>query len=1240
MSKDHAVVYKKMTHHEHILKLPDTYIGSVKTERADLWIIDNETKKLIKKEITYVPGLYKIYDEILVNAHDHTRRESTCKTIKITITQDTGEITIWNDGRGIDVSINEKEKIYNPELIFGYLLTSSNYDQEGKIWGGKNGYGAKLTNIYSSHFYVETVDDINHKKFYQHFYENMYKRDKAVITSVSSSVKPYTKITFIPDFQRFGMEGLTDDLIGLFKKRAYDIAACGCGRVKVYLNDELIQINSFGDYIRMHFPNPDVQMTYREINDCWKVGIVYTPNSGFSHVSHVNGIWTYSREGGTHVRYVTDRLMSGLVEYVKSKNKGINIRPSYIKENMTIFIDCTTKDPDFSSQSKDCLTTKSSAFLKECVIDASFVTAVSKLDIVKDAINFTQLKEALELKKTDGKKTTKTIHDIDKLFDAKHAGKKDSWKCKLIITEGDSAASFAMNGLRVIGDDYYGVFPIRGKMLNVRDTSIKRIADNAEITNLKKIIGLQTGIKYNKETVKKLRYGGILVLTDADVDGSHIKGLVMNFIQFFWPELMLIDGFFQTMATPIVKATRRGKSSDKKQKIFYTLSEYNNWAKDIGTDIHHWSIKYYKGLGTSTTQEAIHAFDDFDKKLMSYIWEQTDKISKTDKSGDDIKTEKSKVLDKHKMSDVSETSHISKKSETHDNVSETEQSNLNGKSYDAIVLAFSKKLADKRKDWLRNYDKDIIVEPKDNTITYSDFVNKDLIHFSNYDNIRSIPSMCDGLKPSQRKILFTTMDKKIDSPDKEQKVQGLGSIVQSRTKYIHGETSLFEAIIKMAQNFVGSNNINLLYPNGSFGSRRLGGEDAAAPRYIYTYLESITKLIFRKEDEPIYKYLVEENIIIEPEHMAPIIPMILVNGTQGIGTGYSSFVPCHNPRDIIKNIIRSIDGKDIISMTPWYKGFNGDITPKDTNEYAFISHGKYEIVDEYTIHVTELPIGLWTNDYDNFLRSIMITTKKDADAKSDTKHKQIIDDYVIGAKGNNSVDITISFSGHTLQNLIKSNTLEQKLKLCSSISVANMYLHSENGVITKYDTAEDILSDFYTFRLRLYKQRKEYYTKLLKNELDILKYKTKFIQEIVDRTIIIGNKKKQIIIDELIAKKYPKLSQDINAIDSDEDVNDANETDEHIATKKVFKTYDYITNLQLFSLTREKIDELKKQRDMKNAELEKYEQTSAKDLWKAELHELSEFYDTWEQENIESLYTDPIDGTGKVKKPKTRKQKK
>lgn len=1180
--------YKMLELHEQILSLPDTYIGSIETETSDMWINDN-SGSMVHKRITYVPGLYKIYDEILVNAHDHSMRPGTnCKKIKVTIDRDTGSISVWNDGTGIPIQIHKEHKIYIPEMIFGRLLTSSNYGQTGKMWGGKNGFGAKLANIFSTHFSVETVDSETNKKYVQHFHKNMHKICNAEISSVSKSEKSYTLITFTPDYERFGMkDGMTEDVEGLFRKRVYDIAACDCGRVKVYLNNELIDISSFGDYIKMFYPNETTKYTYREVNEFWKIGVVYTPNAGFTHISHVNGIWTYSQTGGTHVAHVGEQLIKGLLAHIKEKYKGVDVRPSYLKDNMAIFINCTTEDPSFSSQTKECLTTKSSKFTKKCEVDNNLITSITKMGIIEDAVEFAKLKCSAELKKTDGKKV-KRIFDQKKLVDAKWAGTRRSKECRLIITEGDSAASFAMEGLAVIGRDKYGIFPIRGKMLNVRDAPAQQILKNAEIASIKRIIGLKQGVVYDASNIDKLRYGGIFLLTDSDVDGYHIKGLVINFIEFFWPELAQVKGFFQTMNTPIIKVYKKSDTKIKHPIKFYTLMDYNKWKDELGVSINKWSVDYYKGLGSSSDEEARSEFGDFEKKLLSFAWESsgTSPIQNANVNvGDDV--EKSSVA----------TSDTDKKSEN-------DTSDASSRSHAAILLAFSKNMADQRKEWLQQYDKNAVLVPKEQTIPYSEFINKEMIHFSNDDVVRSVPSICDGLKPSQRKILFTILELGADRRAKRIKVSDFGSLVSARTSYVHGPVSLFGAITKMGQNFTGSNNINLLYPDGNFGHRKQGGKDAANERYTHTYMECLTRLIFRKEDDAIYNYLTEENKVVEPEVFAPIIPMVLVNGSDGIGTGYSSSIPCYNPKDIIKNIMQMLDDEEPSHMKPWYKGFKGKIVQKD--DYTYISRGVIDIPDESTVKISELPVDTWFDNYEEFLKTIMCDT-------ATKPNMQLIDIYEESC-GNNSVDFTLTFSGHTLQKMIKSDTLMQKLKLTSSISINNMYLHNATGKITKYDTAEDILRDFYDFRLRMYKIRKAHYMRILENDLKILTYKIKFIKKVCDREIIVEKKKKVDIIAKLIELGFPKLSRDIDAVDG-ENIVATDDDDEQQATteanKKSYKTYDYVTNLPLFSLTREKIDELEKQRADKKREFELYEHTSVQDLWRKELEELSVEYDRW-----------------------------
>jgi len=540
--------YQKKTQLEHILTRPDTYVGDIKLQTEKLYI--HRDGKIVKEEIDYIPALYKIFDEILVNASDHSKNDKTCKNIKITIAPD--EISVYNDGNGIDVEIHQEYKIYVPELVFGELLTSTNYDDtEKRVTGGRNGYGAKLTNIFSTFFSVETIDGKRKRKFYQEYSDNMSSRTKPVITELKTNITSYTKILFKPDFEKFGIVELTDNIISLFEKRVYDLAGTLEG-VKVYLNNVLIPINSFQDYIQLYFdPEQEIEI-FAEKNARWDIGFVYRPDGGFEHISHVNNICTY--HGGSHVDYINDQIINYIQKQIEKKNKdAINkIKSHSIKDHYMIFINCTIENPAFTSQTKETLKTKQNEFGSTCELSEKILKKINSSGILNVLLDYLKFKEeSLLMKKTDGKKVN-AIKGIPKLEDAEWAGTKKSKMCKLILTEGDSAKALAMSGRSVVGNQKYGIFPLKGKLLNVRGASPKELLNNEEIINLKKILGLKHGkvyvnsgkeakeVKEDEKTEKddskskicdisELRYGGIVSLCDQDVDGYHIKGLLINF---------------------------------------------------------------------------------------------------------------------------------------------------------------------------------------------------------------------------------------------------------------------------------------------------------------------------------------------------------------------------------------------------------------------------------------------------------------------------------------------------------------------------------------------------------------------------------------------------------------------------------------------------------------------------------------------------------------------------------------
>ena len=1162
--------YVKMSQREHILNRSDMYIGSIENTNEELWIYNDNNNKIEKKLIKYNPGLLKIFDEAIVNASDASVNDKTCDYIKVYYNKEEGYISIENNGESIPIEIHPEYNMLVASMIFGELLTSTNYDDnEERTGAGKNGVGIKLANILSKKFTVEIVDVKRKKKFIQEWSNNMETVGKAKVTDVTSKIiKPYIKVTFYPDFKRFGIDDdLNNDHYGLFYRRAIDIAAIR-SNLKIYFNDNLIKVNSFKSYIDLHYPNETVYLD--ESNDRWEVAVIYKRDSNNETVSFINSINTY--RGGTHCTHVTDQIIKVLInDYIKKKDKDIKVSPQLLKDNFVFFINSTLINPTFSSQTKDTCTSKPDKFKYKYTPQAAFLKKLAKCGIVEQIIELVKFKESSTLKKTDGKKQVRLM-GIPKLDDANKAGSKDSFKCSLILTEGDSAKTFAVSGLSVIGRDYFGVFPLKGKLLNVREAPPAQLLANEEITNLKKIIGLKSGEDYTDDVkFNQLRYGRIVILTDADVDGSHIKGLVMNFIHSQWPSLIKRPNFITSLATPIVKAS---KGSDVLS--FYNLTEYDKWLES--NEAHkNWKIKYYKGLGTSTAIEAREYFVDIENKLINYKW----LIKKEEDEEDDDEAEDpeaSNFILPYKAND----------------------------DEDAILLAFEKTRVDDRKVWLQNYDKNEVLKYENKVVRYSNFIHSDLIHFSNDDLSRSIPSLIDGFKPSQRKIMYGAMLRGLDKT--EVKVAQLAGFVSDKAAYHHGEASLTGAIINMAQNYMGSNNINVLKPNGQFGTRLKNGSDSASPRYIWTKLEDLSSIIFNSSDSPVLKNQFEDNEPIEPEYYAPIIPMVLVNGAQGIGTGFSTKIPPYDPLEIISNLKKKLVSNSAFEeMDPYWNGFEGIIAKIDDLNYEI--YGTYQIKGNKLI-ITELPVGESTYGFKEFLEGLLCpeepkkvaATKGKPVKKAPAKSKEQIP--FLGYTENNTdtkVYFELEFESGYLE---KAKDIDKLLHLYKKYSITNMHLFDASGTIKKYNSPVEIMEEYYVVRLKLYEKRKEHELDILRNQLKMISNKVRFIMMIVDKKLIVNNKKRSELEAELDKHKFAKFDS----------------------------TYNYLLGMPIYNLTVEKIDELKKQEEDKKHQYEELEKLTIETMWVNELNKLEKEYNKWITHRTKEASTEKI--SKKIKKNK------
>lgn len=1116
--------YQKLTDKEHILKKPDTYIGSIEQSENEIYIFDETSNKIHEKNISYIPALYKLFDEGIVNCRDHVIRQNQAikdkqvnalpvSKIAISISDD-GIITMENDGNGIDIAEHPEHKLWIPEMIFAHLRTSTNYDEKKKekIVGGKNGFGFKLVLIWSTWGKIETIDHTRGLKYVQEFSDNLNVIGKPKITKCAS--KPLTRVSFKPDYTRFGIEGLSADVLNLLRKRVYDISAVTDKSVKVLYNNSTIPVKTFQQYIDLYIgTKSETPRVYEQANDRWEYAACITPTDEFQQVSFVNGICT--TKGGKHVEYILNQIVRKMVALIKKKKK-IDVKPAAIKEQLMLFIRCDIENPSFNSQTKDELGTSSTNFGSSCNVSDEFVEKLSKMGVMNAACALTEVKQNKAAKKTDGSKS-KSIRGIPKLIDANFAGTAKSSQCTIIFCEGDSAKAGIVSGLSKEDRNIIGVYPMKGKLFNTRGETTKRVMENKEIAEIKQILGLESNKVYSASDIKsKLRYGKILFMTDQDLDGSHIKGLGINMFENLWSSLVEIPNFIGFMNTPILKAKKGSQ-----ELVFYNDGEYETWKESNSTQ--GWNIKYYKGLGTSTGKEFKEYFQH--KKIVYFQHEGNE-------------------------------------------------------SANSIDMVFNKKRADDRKTWLGGYNRKSYLDTGKDQVSYGEFIDRELIHFSKYDCDRSIPNLMDGLKISLRKILYSAFKKNLKS---EIKVAQFSGYVSEHSGYHHGEASLNAAIVGMAQNFVGSNNINLFQPNGQFGTRLQGGKDSASERYIFTQLHPITRAIFRQEDDKILKYLDDDGTPVEPIHYCPIIPMILVNGSKGIGTGFSTDIMSYNPLEIIDYLKERLalesesDTAPTQNIHPYYHGFKGTIEEYEDEEGKYLIKGKYEITGPKKFRITELPVGTWTDDYKQFLETLL-------DKQSKTYNGLLKDYNDMSTDTTVDIEIILNEDVSVLEAASTSidnvNGLEKQFKLYNTQNTNNMHMFTHDEKLKKYDNVYEIVEDFYHVRLAYYEVRRQAILKQLEDVQNVLSNKARYIGELLDDKLDLRKKSKQEIYELLEERGYSKIDDD----------------------------YKYLIKMPMDSVCSENVVKLLAEKGENEQHIAKLKATTNQMMWLNELEELRSVY--------------------------------
>lgn len=1115
--------YDSYTHHQHVLARPDTYVGETEATAVEGALVADDAFRLGRRDIaSFSPALYKIVDEVVVNALDHWANTLKARAVAqrlrrldISVDAASGRVTVENDGRGVPVKRLAKHGgVYAPELIFGRLLTSSNYrDDEERVTGGRNGYGVKCTNIYSTEFTVETCDG---KKVYRQTWKrNMYEVGDPVIRAAGKRDRPHTRISFVPDFGRLGVPGFDADALAVLRRRAMDAAAWCRGKVAVSFNGERVGVASLGEYARAYVGERGFA-SYRTRDGRWECVVTSSDTGRFEQVSFVNGIATV--RGGRHVDHVTKPLVKALATAIGKKEK-LRVTAPAVRSQLLVFVRAVVINPAFDGQLKEKLTTPAPRFGSSCALPKDFADRVilAAPGLVELVAANARYRGTRALKKTDGSKTT-SIRGIPKLCDAAWAGHRShARECSLILTEGDSAKTMAISGLSAIKNarQTYGVYPLKGKIMNVRGASSASVAKNTELEALKRILGLKTGKVYRENMSPwPLRYGRVIVMTDQDVDGSHIKGLLANFFHTYWPSLLKI-GFVSAIVTPIVKVRpRRGKG---KALQFYNLGDYEEWCEKNPGYESSYHVKYYKGLGTSDSKEAREYFGPR-RRFVRYTY--------------------------------------------------------GGECGGAIDLAFNKERSDDRKCWLEHHG-EARLDARRSEVSFSEFINKELVLFSKSDVRRSIPSCVDGLKPSQRKVLYACFKRRLHN---EIKVSQLAGYVSENAAYHHGEASLNGTIINMAQDFVGSNNVCLLSPSGQFGSRMLGGADAASPRYIFTCLSPYASRLFPPEDATLLPHLTDDGMKIEPNYYVPIIPTLLCNGAKGIGTGWSTSVPQHNPLDVAECVLRKIEGGESKPLTPWFRGFRGVVERLD--EHTFVTRGCCQVEGKSTVRVTELPVGVWNLNYKTKIEKIIASGKHGLLDYEDRSTER-------------RVDILLLFEPKALEALDPSNkadAFQRKFGLVSKTGTryTNMFLFDSADRIRRFETPEQIVDEFLLARRPLYQRRFAHMLASLAAKRALADEKRRFIEAVVAGDLELRNRPMREIEADLDEQGYDPTKGG--------------------GPSEGGGRYGHLIGMPMSSMTRERIDALRKEHAVATEAYDALAKRTPQELWIEEIREFMKLY--------------------------------
>ena len=1167
--------YSKLELYQQILERPSMYLGSVsKAMRLvpeKILIFDPTSPHkftFVEENMDYPVSCEKLYLEILNNASDNiiNSRNRNHDIGEIIVNIDKRLINIRNGGVPIPIEMNDKHNMWTPHLLFHELLTSSTYNKPKRTGIGQNGYGAKLTNLFSKYFRCKIGDPYNKKEYIEEWRNNRSHNIKHIITEGYAG-EPYVDITFEMDFERFGYTEYPESVIGLYGAAAVEVS--GTCHVPVTFNGHRFEFNNFYEFSKLisgntsskyviHYEYPEgtklkqmrqnngtLSMVSEDPNilPTAEICMMDTPDDA-QIISFVNSART--KLGGIHVEAIYDELGSHVIDKINNNVLGLNdkkkgdkktiprkclLNKTDLKRHVTVIVSYWIDNPECGSQEKSKFSGKykenqipDDKFKVKFKFEDRIIKNIMDWDMVNRLVIELQAK-AGKLTAGKGKKGKRQITGT--IQDAYYAGTNQGHECVLYRTEGKSALGYAYSMKSELSEEqmqYVGISCERGKPMNIMNAKLLRILASNKYQELCEHLGLTEGMDYTiDENFATLRYGMLAIMTDADVDGKHIASLLINIFYCRHPTLLQRQ-FLVMIRTPIIRVFK-GKETLK----FYSLSQYEKWA-GITPDSSKWKHKYYKGLATSRLVDVAEDTQNPKKAFLIY---------------DD-------------------------------------------KTPELMNLAFNGNLSNDRKQWIADHKLVEDIEDID-YLPISDFIKFEAVLYAIANVGRSIPRF-DGLKESQRKLVFaskTKWGKLFGSSDaREIKTNQLASFTGDLTKYKYGN-ALTDTINRMVLDYPGTNNMPFFVKEGQFGTRNDDGDDAGDARYTHTYPEWWGPLVYRQEDEGILIYFIDEGDNVEPLVYLPIVPIFMINGVVGIGSGTSTLIPSFNPIDIIEYI------KTILSRTeqlpfliPWYRGFTGKVElrykgpkepksesilniniekllPKESIEkdsiygdengasdenippeiklsdittdedgdvivddnddqekkqetsqmktnhpLKVVTIGVFNVIDSKTLIVTELPIGRSIKQYDAFLAKLM-ELKEIKNYNNLSRHEKP----------------KFEIFGYGKYNNINA------LKLVKTYSMTNMKLLDEQNKPIKFKDQYDLINQWINWRLPFYYKSKQHIMEQMYKQINDLQLKIKFIKATIEgfklgyvpgKTVVLLNNYESEVIRQMGEINVPK----------------------------------------------------------------------------------------------------------------------